>query len=41
MADAFIVLKDGRVVEEGTHDALVERAGLYGELSRCRQRDYR
>jgi len=31
-ADLILVLEDGRIVERGTHDELVRRAGLYGEL---------
>ena len=41
MADRIIVLKDGHVVEEGTHDALVERGGLYGELFAMQAAGYR
>jgi ATP-binding cassette subfamily B protein len=33
-ADQILVLDDGRIVERGTHDELVERNGLYGELYR-------
>jgi ABC-type multidrug transport system fused ATPase/permease subunit len=33
-ADRILVLKDGRVAEEGTHDALVARDGLYAQLVR-------
>lgn len=31
-ADKIAVLEEGRVVEEGTHDALLERGGLYAQL---------
>ncbi len=31
-ADAIVVLEHGRVVETGTHDALLERGGLYRHL---------
>jgi ATP-binding cassette subfamily B protein len=32
MADRIIVLKGGEVVEDGTHEELVARNGLYAEL---------
>jgi ATP-binding cassette subfamily B protein len=32
MADRIIVLQKGCVVEEGTHEALVSKAGVYAEL---------
>ena len=31
-ATRILVMADGRVVEDGTHDALMDRAGLYHEL---------
>ncbi len=36
MADRIIVLNDGKIVEEGTHDQLIEKKGLYAELFRFR-----
>jgi subfamily B ATP-binding cassette protein MsbA len=33
-ADKIVVLKEGVVAEEGTHDALVARGGVYAELYR-------
>jgi len=33
-ADLIVVLDDGRIAEQGTHDDLVSRAGLYSELHR-------
>ena len=41
MADRIIVLKDGQVVEQGTHDELVARGGLYGELFAMQAAGYR
>jgi ATP-binding cassette subfamily B protein len=32
--DRILVLDRGRIVEEGTHDALVQRGGLYARLAR-------
>ena len=31
-ADTIVVLDDGRIVETGTHEALLARAGLYSQL---------
>jgi len=31
-ADAIIVLHEGRIVEQGTHEGLLERRGLYSEI---------
>jgi subfamily B ATP-binding cassette protein MsbA len=33
-ADVIFVIKDGRIVEQGTHDQLVSSGGLYAELER-------
>ena len=31
-ADLILVMKDGDIVEQGTHDALLEKGGFYAEL---------
>jgi ATP-binding cassette subfamily B (MDR/TAP) protein 7 len=31
-ADLIIVLKEGRVAEQGTHRQLIDRGGIYSEL---------
>jgi ATP-binding cassette subfamily B protein/ATP-binding cassette subfamily C protein/ATP-binding cassette subfamily B multidrug efflux pump len=36
-ADHILVLRDGRVIEEGTHDALLERGGWYATQWRYQQ----
>jgi ATP-binding cassette subfamily B protein len=41
MADRIIVLAHGQVVEEGTHEELVSRGGLYGELFEMQAAGYR
>src|SRR3954469_18547230 len=41
MADRILVLKGGTVVEEGTHEALVELGGLYSELFQLQAAGYR
>jgi ATP-binding cassette subfamily B protein len=41
MANRIVVLKQGAIVEEGTHDQLVSRNGLYAELFRLQAEGYR
>ncbi|MBN8630283.1 MAG: ATP-binding cassette domain-containing protein [Rhodobacterales bacterium] len=38
-ADKIIVLDRGRLVEEGTHDSLMARGGLYAQLQEAQLRD--
>ncbi len=41
MADRIIVLQDGMMVEDGAHDELVARGGLYAELFALQAEGYR
>ncbi|MEO8564157.1 MAG: ABC transporter ATP-binding protein, partial [bacterium] len=41
MADRIVVLGDGRVLEEGTHETLLAEAGLYAELFEMQAAGYR
>jgi ABC-type multidrug transport system fused ATPase/permease subunit len=37
-ADLILVLEKGRIVEQGDHDGLLQKQGLYAELNRKQQR---
>ena len=41
MADRILVLRDGRIVESGSHDSLLEHNGLYAELFNLQAEGYR
>jgi ATP-binding cassette subfamily B protein len=41
MADRIIVLTQGEIVEQGTHEALVAQSGLYAELFHMQAAGYR
>ena len=41
MADRIIVLKGGTIIEDGTHDELLEYSGLYAELFKLQAVGYR
>jgi ATP-binding cassette subfamily B protein len=41
MADRIIVLRDGKVEQQGSHDELVAKGGLYEELFAMQAQGYR
>jgi ATP-binding cassette subfamily B protein len=41
MANRILVLQQGRITEEGTHEELISRNGLYAELFRLQAEGYR
>ncbi len=41
MADRIVVLNDGKNVEEGTHEALIDRGGQYAEMFNAQAERYR
>ena len=41
MADRILVLKGGELIQQGTHEALVEQGGLYAELFQLQAAGYR
>lgn len=40
-ADKIIVIDGGKIAEEGTHDELVDKGGIYYDIykSQCRERE--
>jgi ATP-binding cassette subfamily B protein len=41
MADRIVVLGDGRVLEAGSHESLLDARGLYSELFEMQAAGYR
>jgi len=41
MADRIYVLREGQIVESGTHDELVRRSGAYADLFELQAQQYR
>jgi ATP-binding cassette subfamily B protein len=41
MADQIVVLQEGRIIERGSHDALMQTNGLYARLFSLQARGYR
>ena len=40
MADRILVLQEGRLIENGTHEELIERKGKYEELFTLQAKGY-
>jgi len=40
MADQIVLIQDGRIVERGSHDQLLEKDGHYARLFRLQARGY-
>jgi ATP-binding cassette subfamily B protein len=36
-ADEIVVIEDGRITQQGTHDALIKQPGYYAELNLLQQ----
>jgi ATP-binding cassette subfamily B protein len=41
MADRIVVLSDGRLIEEGNHESLIDAGGLYAEMFEMQAASYR
>jgi ATP-binding cassette subfamily B protein len=41
MADRILMMEDGRIVEEGSHDELIARGGAYARLFEMQAKNYR
>jgi ATP-binding cassette subfamily B protein len=41
MAERIIVLENGRIAEEGSHDRLMDRGGIYAEMFELQASSYR